>query len=98
MDAGVKIGKIRARRITEKDLIESDLILAMDRTQLEELRLMCPGAHEHKISLLLSHDPGQPLEDVPDPYYGSFEGFVEVFQIIEKGVRSLLTHIGKSGS
>lgn len=97
LDAGIDLGRIRARRVTEDALIDSDLVLAMDRAHLRDLKGMCPLEHQQKISLLLSYDPGQTLEEVPDPYYGSHNGFVEVFQIIDRAVASLLTHIGSSG-
>lgn len=93
-DAGIYLGRIKARRVSEKDLIESDLILAMDRSHLSHLLSICPPGHEQKISLLLKHDSAQILEEVPDPYYGSYQGFVEVFQIIDRAVASLMTNIG----
>jgi protein-tyrosine phosphatase len=93
-EAGVKLGSIRARRVTEKDLMSSDFIVAMDRSHLRELQQICPREHLHKLSLLLSHDPTQVLDDVPDPYYGSYEGFVEVFGLIERAINSLVPRIG----
>lgn len=88
--AGIKLDKIRARRVTERDLETSDLILAMDSSHLRGLVRMCPPQHCHKISLLLSHDPQQSLEDVPDPYYGNYEGFVQVFRMVERAVVALI--------
>ena len=92
--AGINLGRIRASRVTEKALVHSDMILAMDHANMRDLIEICPPEHRHKISLLLSHDPGQSLEDVPDPYYGSYEGFVQVFRIIESAVIRLIPHIG----
>jgi protein-tyrosine phosphatase len=69
----------------------------MDRTHLKDLSDLCPSGHEHKVSLLLNHDPVQTLEEVPDPYYGSYEGFEEVFQIIERAVVWLLPLVGNKG-
>ena len=95
---GIDISGQRARAVEVADFHRFDLILAMDRSHLTQLMEICPLGHENKISLLLSHDPGASLEDVPDPYYGSYEGFVEVFQIIERAVVNVMTHIGKSGA
>lgn len=61
---------------------------------MRELQQICPPEHLHKLSLLLSHDPEQVLDEVPDPYYGSYEGFVEVFGLIESAIVSLLPRIG----
>ena len=95
-DAGVNLRGIRARRVTEKDLINCDLVFAMDRSHIRHLGSMCPPGNEHKISLLLNDADGQGLEEVPDPYYGSYEDFISVFQIIDRATANLLTHFGKS--
>jgi len=92
--AGVDLGRIRASRVTEKELALSDMILVMDNRNMRDLTEVCPPEHRHKVSLLLSHDPGQSLEEVPDPYYGSYEGFVQVCQIIESAVVCLIPQIG----
>ena len=88
--AGISIDRIRARRITEKALISSDFIVAMDSSNLRELLELCPVDHQHKISLLLSHLPGEGLTDVPDPYYGGIQGFQNTFDIVERSCRGLL--------
>ena len=92
--AGIKLDKIRARRVTESDLETHDLILAMDHSHLRSLVRMCPPQHRHKVSLLLSHDPHQSLEEVPDPYFGNREGFVQVFRLVESAVVALIPHLG----
>jgi protein-tyrosine phosphatase len=91
--AGVHIGRIRARRVTERDLVRSDLILAMDGTNVRDLMEMCPAGHEHKISLLLGHSLGHELDEVPDPYYGSAEGFEQVFELIDLAVANLILQL-----
>ena len=69
----------------------------MDHSNLRDLMEICPAMHQHKISLLLSHVPDQDLEEVPDPYYGSYEGFEAVFQLIERAVSRLIPRIGIAG-
>ena len=65
---GINLDRIKARRITQKDFERNDFIIAMDQSNMEDLMEFCPAEHHHKISLLLSHDPVQSLQDVPDPY------------------------------
>jgi protein-tyrosine phosphatase len=96
-DYGINLGRIRASRVTGHDLGRYDFILAMDRANMRDLIKACPPEHQHKISLLLSHDPQQSLEDVPDPYYGGYEGFAQVFKIIDRAVLRLIPHIGTIG-
>jgi protein-tyrosine phosphatase len=91
--AGIHISRIRAQRVTQRDLVRSDYILAMDRSNIEDLEEICPAEHRHKINLLLSFLSGQELEEVPDPYYGSVEGFDKVFQLIDAAVVGLVSHI-----
>ncbi len=93
---GVNLGRIRASRITETDLVDSDFVFAMDRTHFQDLMKICPPEHDQKISLLLSHLPEQGLEDVPDPYYGSVEGFRQVYKLIESAVTALVPVMVKS--
>ncbi len=88
--AGVKLGRIRARRVSPDDVMHSDYIFAMDHSHLAELMDIAPPGHEDKISLLLSHQPGSGQDDVPDPHYGSMENFREVYRLIEEAVLNLL--------
>ena len=88
--AGIDLGRIRASRVSEKDLLRSDYVFALDRSHLQDLLQACPPEHRHKISLLLAHVPGQYLEDVPDPYYNSHDSFKEVFTLIESAVICLV--------
>ena len=92
--AGIDLGRIRASRVSEKDLIDSDYIFALDRSHLQDLLKACQPEHRHKISLLLAHLPGQDLQDVPDPYYNSHDSFGEVFTLIESAVVCLVPLIG----
>ena len=89
--SGINLGRISARRVTQKELALSDMIIAMDRANRRDLIKICSPEHQHKISLLLSHVPDQALEDVPDPYYGSFKGFEEVFHLLEDAVFHLVS-------
>lgn len=90
---GINLGRIRARRVTERDLVRSDFIFAMDASNMRDLTQMCPLEHQDKLSLLLSHHRGQPLVEVPDPYFGSIEGFERVFQLIDAAMGDLISYI-----
>ncbi|MEH6571325.1 MAG: low molecular weight protein-tyrosine-phosphatase [Halioglobus sp.] len=95
-DAGINLGRIRAGRVTEQDLVRSDYVIAMDKANMRDLMKLCPPEQQYKISLLLSHLPGHNLDEVPDPYYGSIEGFDRVFQLIDSAVEGLISHIEDS--
>ena len=73
-----------ARSVTEEDFEEFDLLVAMDRENLADLRAIAPPGTEHKVRLLLDE------RDVPDPYYGGPRGFEEVLDLVQAGCERLL--------
>ncbi len=90
---GIDISGIRARRVTARNLQRSDFIFVMDSANMRDLLQLCPVEQQDKISYLLSHHVGQPLLEVPDPYFGSADGFARVFQIIDDAMADLLSYI-----
>jgi protein-tyrosine phosphatase len=76
------------------DFADFDLLLAMDRENLAELRELAPDAEaEAKVHMLREYDPasaGAPDLDVPDPYYGGPQGFETVLDQVEAACRGLL--------
>jgi protein-tyrosine phosphatase len=82
-----------ARQIRPADFADFDLIVAMDRENLRNLRALAPDeAAAAKVRLLRSYDPasaGAEL-DVPDPYYGGARGFETVLDNVEAACRGLL--------
>jgi len=70
-------------------------VLAMDRSNRDELLKMARGAQDRaKVALLRSFDPTAPPEaEVPDPYYGGARGFDEVFDICERACAALLEQL-----
>ena len=86
-----------ARQVREEDFEDFDLIVAMDRSNLHDLRALAPGEQERsKVRLLREFDPasaGAEDLDVPDPYYGAPGGFDEVFDLVQAACRGLLDQI-----
>jgi low molecular weight protein-tyrosine phosphatase len=83
-----------ARQVRPGDFADFDLLLAMDRDNLRELRALAPDAEAaEKVRLLREFDPasaGAPDLDVPDPYYGGAQGFETVLDQVEAACRGLL--------
>jgi low molecular weight protein-tyrosine phosphatase len=90
---GIDLSGMRARRVTERDLQRNDFIFVMDQGNMRDLLELCPPEQQSKISFLLSHQAGQPLLEVPDPYFGSAEGFERVLQIIDDAMNDLISYI-----
>jgi protein-tyrosine phosphatase len=86
-----------ARRVRAEDFDYFDLILAMDRSNLDDLRELAPGPHERaKVRLLREFDPasaGTDDLDVPDPYYGTGDGFANVLELVQAACAGLLAQL-----
>jgi protein-tyrosine phosphatase len=86
----------RARQFSRADFARFDLVLAMDRENLGNLRRLAPDdAARAKIHLLRSFDPDSAGAElgVPDPYYGGDSGFTQVYDVIEAACAGLLAHL-----
>ena len=88
----------RARRVVVKDFEFFDYVVAMDRSNLNDLLRLAPDdAGQAKVVLFRNYDPDSPRDaDVPDPYYGEGDGFEAVIDICEAACRGLLQHIRKN--
>ena len=74
----------RARQVRPEELVEWDLVVAMDASNLEDLRgLPEAGAVDLRLFSEFLED-GEP-RDVPDPYYGGASGFDRVIDLLERG-------------
>jgi protein-tyrosine phosphatase len=90
---GYDLTALRARIVEPRDFERFDLILAMDRDNLQVLRRRAPPAAHERLRLFLEFAPEAGPEDVPDPYYGGPNGFEEVLDLVEAAARGLLAHL-----
>ena len=90
---GYKVGNLRSRRITPADFQRFDVILAMDNANFAELRRFCPPEHTRKLDLFLAQVDGLPQPEVPDPYFGSVQGFERVMDLCEAGASALINRL-----
>ena len=94
-ERGIDMSHLRARQVQSADFAQFDYIFAMDRANLDNLRLLAPPEHHHKIKLFLEHAP-ELGPDVPDPYNGGRIQAERVMDIIEDGALALLEHLLKT--
>lgn len=90
---GYDLSGLRARRLAVEDFARFDLLLAMDRGHLEQMRRLCPPSQQGRLGLFMSHATDPLTEEVPDPYYGEGEGFETVLDYCEQGVEGLLRQL-----
>lgn len=84
-----------ADRVTPDDLAEADLVLAMDRANLADLRDLAGRVGlDPDLRLFREFDPetGGDL-DVPDPYYGGPDGFAEVVRMVRRTAPEVIAHV-----
>ena len=87
----------RAQRFAPEHFDEFDLIVAMDRQNLADMRALAPHADaEGRLRMLREHDPEAVAAgdlDVPDPYYGGERGFEDVLNMVERACDGLIAEI-----
>jgi len=89
---GIDMSGLRARQVHASDFEEFDLILAMDRENLAELRRRCPPRLHDRLRLFLEYTSLSDRE-MPDPYYGGEVGFEQVLDLAEQASRGLLEEL-----
>jgi protein-tyrosine phosphatase len=87
---GIDISGLRARQVTQGDFERFDLILAMDRENLRELKVRKPRGSGASVKLFLEYAPELNLQDVPDPYYRDATAFEQVLDLTTTASRGLL--------
>lgn len=85
----------RARQVTPDDFDRFDLIVAMDRSNLEDLRALAPPEADGKIRLLSEFLPEGSPRDVPDPYWGGPQGFDQVLDLLERACPAILDEVAR---
>lgn len=90
---GVQLNSL-ARKFERSDLEEFDLVIAMDKENLHDLRqLDARGSRHNRLFLLREFDPVPGNLEVPDPYYGGMDGFELVFEMVVRSCEHLLDQI-----
>jgi len=86
----------QARKFKTEDFENFDYIIAMDKHNFDDIQATAGRSHKN-LHLLREFDPDNAGQlDVPDPYYGGYEGFIHIFDIISRSVDRLIDHIGSN--
>lgn len=90
---GYDLSMLRARKVAAADMDYFDLVLAMDRANLDTLRRLCPSDRQHRLKLFMHYARQFDDDEVPDPYYGLGHGFDLVLDMVEDAAQGLLASI-----
>jgi protein-tyrosine phosphatase len=85
--------KHRARQIDASWLPERDLFLAMDSSNLDDLRMLAAGTEAEKRILLFGDVGGLEGADIPDPYGGDPADFARVLDMLEAAAPRILAAV-----
>lgn len=98
---GVDLSTLVARKVTQKDFIDFDYIIAMDEDNLSNLKEIhdglissnCTSELNASLHLFMTFSQNWSNDEVPDPYYGGDNGFEEVYKMVVDASEGLLKHI-----
>ena len=81
----------RARKVHVGDFERFDIILAMDRSNMRDLKTMATSLEDQaKVRLFRTYDPKSEEEEVPDPYGGTSEGYDETIKIVRAAAAGMM--------
>ncbi len=89
---GLDLSQHAARLVLPGDFGSGDLLLVMDRRNLQDVRAKAPPHAVGRIRLLMEF-AGKPGVEVPDPYNGSTQDFDRVFDMLREGIEGLTKHL-----
>lgn len=94
---GTPIDSLRSRKFLTADFDDFDLIFVMDKSNLSNvLKLARTNDDKEKVHLILNmNHPGKDLE-VPDPYFGGEQGFIDVYKMLDEATDVILEKINKN--
>jgi protein-tyrosine phosphatase len=93
----IDLSALRARQFVMADFENFDLILGMDKSNVENIKKLSKHPeHLAKVNLFLDAAFLGEERDVPDPYYGTESDFEQVFQLVKEGSEAILKNIKQS--
>ncbi len=88
---GIDISNQRSRQINKNDFSSYDLLYAMADDVMNDMKRIAGDKFYSEKNILFLEEmmPGQKM-DVPDPWYGGEDGFIEVYELIEKNCDKII--------
>ena len=81
----IDISRQKCRQFQISDFESFDIIYAMDNSNFQDLNALASSENDRKkIKLILNEIFPDENVDVPDPYYGTENGFAQVFAMLDE--------------
>ena len=98
MKRGYDFASLRARQFEANDWQNFDYILAMDYSNLRDLKRIQPISYQGELNLLGNYSSKAKSTDsvkniVRDPYFGGDDGFEAMLDVIEDACKGLLNSL-----
>ena len=91
-DRGYRADGHVAHQVDAAEIAGADLVIAMEDLHVERMRRVAPDADN--LSLLTDYDPAAtPGTGVPDPWYGTPEGFYDTLSAVEAAIPGVLDRV-----
>ena len=88
---GISIDNLRARQFSVADFDDFDLIYAMDSDNYDNIiEIARSNDDKKKVHLILNESYPSKDMNVPDPYYGGEQGFIEVYNLLDEATDAIL--------
>lgn len=90
----IDISAQRARHFNIRDFNDFDIIFVMDASNYKEILSMATSDEQRqKIRFLLNEVHPHSDEDVPDPWYGGYDGYQQVFKLLDNACSKVIEHL-----
>ena len=90
---GIDIAHYRGRQIEVADFERFTHILALDHSNLANIRRIAPDGHSAHVALLMDMVPGNEGASVPDPYYDGEGPFEYTWRIVWPAAQALVDRL-----
>lgn len=90
----IDITKQRARQFSRADFDDFDIIYAMDTNNYAHLISLTNNETErNKVRLILNEVTPEKFESVPDPYYGGYDVFQNIYNMLDDACNKIISQI-----
>lgn len=85
------------RQLAKTDIEMFDFILAMDKSNEQNILRLATPEQKNKVHLMRSFSSRPEHLDVPDPYFGGPKDFQKVYDILDNSLDGFIQHLKKKG-
>ncbi len=93
---GIDISTLQARQFRRTDFDEFDVIYAMDYANFIDIQNKSRSEKDRlKVHRILDELADATDKDVPDPYYGSEQDFIDVYHLLDRATDQIIQRLLK---